>query len=103
MLNVRIYVYPCEYWSVQRKINIWMDYIHTCDNKHVIIIRFGFVDLNQSKDGFGVGHASLSMFDHYNKIPLAVNISVQRLDINGVLGVLRWAKPLFEFIYSFRM
>jgi len=29
------------------------------------------------------------MFDHYNKIPqAAVNIIVQRLDINGALGVL---------------
>ena len=59
--------------------------------------------INQSKDGFVVGHALLSMFDHYNKIPLAVNITVQRLDINGALGVLRWVKPLFEFIYYFFM
>jgi len=45
--------------------------------------------INQFKDGFVVGHALLSMVDHYNKIPLAVNIIVQRLDIDGILGVLR--------------
>jgi len=43
------------------------------------------------------------MFDHYNKIPLVVNTIVQRLNINCALGVLRWVKPLFKFIYSFRM
>jgi len=59
--------------------------------------------INQFKEGFVVGHSLLSMFDHYNKISLVVNITVQRLDINGALGVLRWVKPLFEFIYSFRM
>jgi len=40
------------------------------------------------------------MFDHYIKIPLAVNITVQRLDINGALDVLGWVKPLFEYIYN---
>jgi len=40
------------------------------------------------------------MFDHYNKIPLAVDITVQRLDINGALGVLECVKPLFEYIYN---
>jgi len=39
--------------------------------------------INQSKDGFVVGHVLLSMFDHYNKIPLAINIIIHRLDING--------------------
>ena len=55
--------------------------------------------INQSKDWFVVGRALLSMFDYYNKIPLAVNITVQRLDIDGALGVLRWVKPLFEYIF----
>jgi len=59
--------------------------------------------INQSKDGFVVRHALLSMFDHYNKISLTVNITIQRLDINGALGVLGRVKPLFEFIYYFRM
>jgi len=59
--------------------------------------------INQSRDGFVIGHVLLSMFDHYNKVPLAVNTIVQRLDINGALGVLRWVKSLFEFIFSFRM
>jgi len=36
--------------------------------------------INQSKDGFVVGHVLLSMVDHYNKKPLVVNIIVQRLD-----------------------
>jgi len=36
MLNVRVYVYSCEYWSIQKKINIWSDYIHTCDGKYFI-------------------------------------------------------------------
>jgi len=40
------------------------------------------------------------MFDHYNQIPLAVDIIVQRLDINGALGDLGWVKPLFEYIYN---
>ena len=40
------------------------------------------------------------MFDHYNKIPLAVNITVQKLYINDALGVLGWVKPLFEYIYN---
>ena len=40
------------------------------------------------------------MFDHYNSIPLAVDITVQRLDINGALGVLGWVKPLFEYFYN---
>ena len=40
------------------------------------------------------------MFDHYNQIPLAANIIVQRLDINGALGVLGWVKPLFEYFYD---
>jgi len=31
------------------------------------------------------------------RYPLAVNITVQILDINGALGVLRWVKPLFEY------
>jgi len=39
-----VYVRSCEYWSTQRKINIWPDCIHTCDDKHVIIIRICFVD-----------------------------------------------------------
>jgi len=38
--------------------------------------------INQSKEGFVVGHVLLSMFDHYNDIPLTVNISFQKLDIH---------------------
>jgi len=41
------------------------------------------------------------MFDHYNKILVAVNITIQRLDINGALGLLWWVRLLFEFIYLF--
>ena len=89
--------------SAQRKINIWLDYIHTCDGKYVIIIRFCSINDNSIQRGFVVGHALLSMFDHYNKIPLAVNTIAQRLDITSALGVLRWVKSLFEFIFSFRM
>ena len=32
------------------------------------------------------------------RIPLKVNITVQRLDINVVLGILIWGLALFEFI-----
>jgi len=39
------------------------------------------------------------MFDHYNQIPLVMDITVQILDINGALGVLGWVKPLFEYIF----
>ena len=31
------------------------------------------------------------------KVPLAVNIIVQKFDINVALGILRWDIPLFEF------
>ena len=40
------------------------------------------------------------MFDHCNQIPLAVDITVQRLDINGALSVLGWVKPLFKYFYN---
>ena len=53
--------------------------------------------VNQSKDGLVIWHALLLVFDHYNKIPLAINITVQRLDINVASGILRWDLPLFEF------
>ena len=32
------------------------------------------------------------------RVPLTINITVQRLDINVVLGILRWDLPLFEFV-----
>ena len=32
------------------------------------------------------------------RVPLTINITVQRLDINAALGILRWVVPLFEFI-----
>lgn len=32
------------------------------------------------------------------RVPLVVNISVKRLDIDGKLGILRWVMPLFEHI-----
>jgi len=41
--------------------------------------------INQSKDGFVVAHVLLSMFNHYNKMSLAINIVVQRIDINRAL------------------
>jgi len=62
----------------------------------VIIIRICFVDDKLIQRLVFVGRALLSMFDHYNQTPLAVDIIVQRLDINGALGVLGWVKPLFE-------
>jgi len=51
-------------------------YIHTYNDKHMTIIRiYSF----QSK---------LSLFDHCCKIPLAIDIIVLRLDIDGALGIL---------------
>ena len=47
MLNVCVYVYPCEYLSTQRKINT--DCIHTYDVKRVIIVRFLLVRFHSSK------------------------------------------------------
>lgn len=32
------------------------------------------------------------------RVPLVVNMSVQRLDIDGAPGILRWIMPLFEHI-----
>ena len=57
--------------------------------------------INQSKDRLVIWHALLLVFDHYNKIPLAINITVQRLDINVALGILRCDLPFFEFNYNF--
>jgi len=38
------------------------------------------------------------MLSIYVYVPLAINITVQRLDIVGALGVLRWIIALFECI-----
>ena len=77
MLNVGVYVRSCGYWSAQRKINIWSDCIHTCDDKHVIIIRICFVDdkLIQRL----VCCWTCFIINHYNQIPLEVDIIVKDL------------------------
>ena len=49
------------------KVYAWPNYIHICDGEYVIIIRLYMWIMNQSKDGFGIWHALLSIFDHYNK------------------------------------
>ena len=52
----------------------------------------------RSKDSFIIWQILLSIFDHYNKISLTINIIVQRLDINVVLGILRWDLNYLNFI-----
>lgn len=67
----------------------------------MIIIRFCLLIVNQSKDRFFVLHVLLSMSDHYIKILLTINIIVQKLNIDDAVGVLRWVRPLFKFIYNY--
>lgn len=40
----------------------------------------------------------LSIFDYYIRVPLTSDISIERLNVNVVLGILRWVLLLFEFI-----
>jgi len=46
------------------------------NNKHVITVRFCVSMINKFKNRFVVGHVLLSMFNHYNKICLEINIIV---------------------------
>ena len=60
-------VISCRILLAKRKVNIWHNYICTCDDKSTII--YGFMQIiNQSKDSFVIWHELLLVFDHYNKI-----------------------------------
>lgn len=54
--------------------------------------------INQSKDGFIIDMHYYQCLIITTRVPLAINITVQRFDINVALGILRWVMPLFEFV-----
>ena len=72
---------------------------HTCDVKHVIIMRFCIWMISHIKRW-----VSYLICFYYQcltittRISLAINTTVQRLDINGALDILRWDIPLFKCI-----
>ena len=77
-------------------MNTWPNYIHICDGKHVTIIRpHMWIIINPSMGLLYDMHYCQCLIIT-TRVPLVVNIIVQRLYINVALGILRWDEPLFE-------
>ena len=66
----------------------WPDNRHICSNKCVIIIKFSMYVISWSKERFIVGRIYYQHLITALRVSLTVDISVQRLNINVVPGIL---------------
>ena len=89
----------CVYWSTQRKVYICLSYMRSCVNKYVMIIRFHVNDKSVQRWTYCLIGFIINIWLLHQEYHLQINISVQRLNINVVLGILWWALPLYEFIH----